>query len=277
MGEGTGTQARAAVDVRRVDNSEWLDRGVRLGLVVYGIVHLLIAFAAVQIAFGDRSEQASQQGALSQLSQSPLGDVGLVLVAIGLAAMMIWQLVEAAVGHRDSDGGKRVFKRVASLAKAVVYGVLAYSAARMAFDAGGGGGSSTDSMTAELMSAPAGQLLVGLVGAGIVASGGYIAYKGWSEKFTKRLDAEATSGDRRKPIVTLGKIGYIGKGAALAAVGALFVVAAVQHDAKESGGLDVALQELLTQPFGPALVIAVALGLACFGLYCFAWARHLDR
>jgi hypothetical protein len=265
------------MDVRRVDNSPWLDRGVRLGLVVYGIVHLIIAFTALQLAFGDRSGQASQQGALSQLSQSPLGDFGLLLVAVGLAAMVVWQLIEAAVGYRELDGATRTFKRVACFAKAVVYAVLAYSATMMVLDSGGGGGKSTDNMTAELMSAPAGQLLVGLAGAGIIAVGGYLAYKGLKEKFVKHLDVQATSGDRREPIVLLGKVGYVGKGAALAAIGGLFVVAAVQHQAKESGGLDVALQELLRQPFGTPLVVVVALALACFGLYCFAWARHLDR
>lgn len=260
-----------------MDDSDWLDRGVRLGLLVYGVVHLVIAFTALQLAFGDRSGQASQQGAISQLSQSPLGDVGLALVAVGFAALVVWQLIEAGVGHRDIDGGKRAFKRVGSVAKAVVYAFLAFTTAQKVLDSGGGGGSSTDSMTARLMSAPAGQLLVGAVGVGIIAVGGYLAYKGWSEKFTKRLDVQATSGDRREPIVLVGKVGYIGKGVALAAVGGLFVTAAVQHQAKESGGLDVALQELLAQPFGVALVVAVASALACFGLYCFAWARHLDR
>ena len=264
------------MDARQVDSSSWLDGGVRLGLVVYGIVHLVIGFTALQLAFGDRSGQASQEGALAQLSQTPLGDGGLVVIAIGFAAMVVWQLVDAVVGHRESDGGKRVLKRIASLAKAVVYGVLAYTTARMVLDSGSGG-SGTDSMTSELMSAPAGQLLVGLIGAGIVAVGCYLAYKGWSEKFTKDLDVKAKSSGRREPIVLLGKVGYIGKGVALAAVGGLFVVAAVQHEAKESGGLDVALLELLRQPLGTPLVVVVALALGAFGLYCFAWARHLDR
>ncbi len=219
---------------------------------MYGVVHLIIAFTAVSLAFGDRSGKATQQGALSQLA-------------------------EAAVGHDDSEGGKRAFKRGASLAKAVVYAALAVSATRKVLDTGGGGGSSSDGLTARLMSAPAGQLLVGLVGAGIVATGAYLAYKGWAEKSTKRLDSQATSGQRSRPILLLGKVGYLGKGAALAAVGGLFLTAAVQHQAKESGGLDVALQELLRQPFGPALVVAVAVAFACFGLYCLAWARHLDR
>lgn len=271
MGLGTGV----AADARKVDRSEWLDKGVRLGLVVYGVLHLIIAATALQLAFGDRSGTASQQGAFTQLSGSTLGDIALALVAAGLAVLVVEQLVEAAVGHREHDGGKRVLKRLGSAGKAVVYGVLAVSAAQKIF--GSGGGTKTDSLTARLMSAPGGQLLVGLVGVSIVAVGAYLAFKGVTEKFTKDLDGQGSSGQRRRPIVLLGKVGYIGKGAALAAVGGLFVTAAVQHQPKESGGLDVALQELLRQPFGVPLVVAVAVGLGCFGLYCLVWARHLDR
>ena len=258
-----------------MDNSPWLDRGVRLGLVVYGIVHLIIAVTALQLAFGDRSGNASQQGAFGQLSRSTLGDAALVLVAVGLVGLVVWQLVEAAVGHRRHDGGKRALKRLGSVGKALVYGVLAFSAAQKISSPSGG--TRTDSMTAQLMSAPGGQLLVGLVGLGIVAVGAYLAYKGWTEKFSDDIDAEGSSGKRRDPIVLLGKVGYIGKGVALAGVGALFVVAAVQHQAKESGGLDVALSQLLQQPFGVPLVVVVSLGIGSFGLYCLAWARHLDR
>lgn len=271
MGMGTG----AAAEVRKADNSPWLDRGVRLGLVVYGVVHLIIAVTALQLAFGDRSGSASQQGAFTQLSRSSPGDVALVLVAVGLVALVVWQLIEAVVGHRRAEGGKRILKRLGSLGKAAVYAVLAFSAFRKVF--GSGGGSRTDSMTAQLMSAPGGQVLVGLVGVGIVAVGVYLAYKGWSGKFTEDLDIDGRSGTRRQPIALLGTVGYIGKGAALAAVGGLFLTAAVQHQAKESGGLDVALQELLRQPYGVVLVVAVSFGIGCFGLYCLAWARHLDR
>jgi hypothetical protein len=259
----------------RADRSATLDRGVRVGLVVYGVMHLVIAATAFQLTLGERGN-ASQRGAFAELAQTPLGSGVLYLVAVGFAALVVWQALEAAAGHRDADGGKRVLERVGSAAKAVVYATLGYSAAAMAVGAGSGSGSSTDGLTARLMSAPGGQLLVGLVGVGLVAVGGYLGYRGWSERFTKDLDGTASSGERR-PILLLGKVGHLGKGASLAAVGLLFVVAAARHQPEESGGLDVALHELLRQPFGPVLVGAVALGLACFGLYCFAWARHLNR
>lgn len=266
----------------RARQSEALDRGIRVGIVTYGVMHLLIALIAVQMIIGQaRGEQASGSGAFAELAKSGFGRVVLWVMVLGFLMLVIWQGIEAVVGHRDEDGGKRTLKRVISGGKAVVYAVLGVSALTTALHGassggGSGGGASADSVTGKLMSAPAGQVLVVLVGLGIVATGGAVAYQGYKEKFTKRLD-DGAQGDQRTAIVTLGKVGYIAKGAALAAVGVLVVVAGIRHNAKRSGGLDAALHALLQQPLGDVLVAAVALGLAAFGLYCFAWARYLDR
>ena len=75
----------------------------------------------------------------------------------------------------------------------------------------------------------------------------------------------------------LGKVGYIAKGVAIAIVGGLFCYAAITHDAKKSGGLDQALQTVLEQPFGQVLLTAIALGIAAYGVFCFARAKHLSR
>jgi hypothetical protein len=55
----------------------------------------------------------------------------------------------------------------------------------------------------------------------------------------------------------------------------LFAYAALTHDPDKSGGLDQALVKVLDQPFGPALLAAIAVGFACFGVFCFARARHI--
>ena len=255
-----------------------LAHGVRVGLVAYGVTHLVIAATALPLAWGDNSEgSADQKGALSQMAEQPFGGVLLWVIVVGMACLVVWQLADAAVGHRDEEGAKQLAKRAGSAGKAVVYGVLGWTAATTAIGSGSSGGSGTDGMTAQLMSAPGGTFLVGAVGVGIVAVGLYLGYRGWTEKFTKQLQPQATSGATRKPVVVAGKVGHLAKGAALAVVGALFVTAAVQHQPKESGGLDVALHQLLTQPFGPVLLAVVALGLGCFGIYCFFWARYLRR
>ncbi len=116
-----------------------------------------------------------------------------------------------------------------------------------------------------------------LVGLGIIVYGGSLIYRGWSEKFTEHLDAQGQSGKDGSAYVMFGKVGYIAKGIAIGIVGGLFGYAAITHDAKKSGGLDQALQTVLEQPFGQVLLIAMAIGIGCYGLFCFARARHLSR
>jgi hypothetical protein len=261
---------------RKAENSKVLDHAVRVGLIAYGIVHLLIAWVAIQLAFGDDEGSASSKGALSQLAQAPLGGTLLYVVAAGFAALVLWQLFEAVAGHRDKEGKKRVFKRLGSAFKIVIYGTLGWSALKIAMGGGSDGGS-TDTMTSKLMSMPAGQLLVGLVGLAVLAFALRLIYRGLSEDFADKLDIEGRLGHSGKAFLTFGKVGYVSKGAAFFMVAGLFLWAAWTHDPKKSGGLDQALHQLLQQPFGMPMLLALGAGIACYGLFAFAWARHLDR
>lgn len=262
---------------RRAKESGALGHAVQVGLVSYGVVHLLIAWIAVQLALGDREGSASSSGALAQLAQTPLGGVLMWVVAFGFAALVVWQLLEAAVGHRDEDGGKRVAKRAGSVLKAVLYGTLGWTALQIATGSGGSGSSGTDGPTAKLMSMPGGPVLVGLVGVAIAGFAVRQVYKGLSEDFAKKLDVEGQTGGSGRAVLLFGKVGYVSKGAALLVVSALFLWAAFTHDPQKSGGLDQALHQVLQQPFGAPVLIVMAAGIACFGLFCFAWARHLDQ
>ena len=104
-----------------------------------------------------------------------------------------------------------------------------------------------------------------------------IVWRGWKEKFAEHLETEGKLGYSGAAYLLLGKVGHIAKGIALAIVGGLFCYAGVTHEPEKSGGLDQALQKVLQQPFGPYLLFAIGVGIACYGLFCFAQARHLDR
>ncbi|MBJ7472702.1 MAG: DUF1206 domain-containing protein [Solirubrobacteraceae bacterium] len=268
---GAQNAARDVQDgARQAKESESFRWLVRLGLIAYGVVHLLIGWLAIQLALGDSQGSADNGGALHTLAETPVGRPLLWLLVVGFGALVIWQLAEAAIGHEDRDGAKRTAERILSAAKAVIYGALAFTSAKIASGGSSGGGSSTEeTWTARLMEAPAGQGLVGLVGLGILALGAGLAYYGWSEKFTKHLNGSG------RGVVRAGKVGYLAKGVAFGVLGALFVVAAVEHDAQKGGGLDDALKTMLGQPYGPILVGVVGLGIASYGVYCFARARDL--
>jgi hypothetical protein len=52
------------------------------------------------------------------------------------------------------------------------------------------------------------------------------------------------------------------------------VSAAVRFDPAEANGLDSALKTLAAQPFGVVLLVAMALGIAAYGVFCFFDARY---
>lgn len=118
------------------------------------------------------------------------------------------------------------------------------------------------------MSLPFGQLLVGLVGGGVLAIGIAQIVKRVRQTFVDDLILGVSRG-----ILRLGSAGYICKGIALAMIGGLFGWAALTHDPDKAGGMDDALATARDQPFGTVLLMAIAVGIACFGVYCFVWAR----
>jgi Domain of Unknown Function (DUF1206) len=259
---------------RRADNSEWMDRAVQVGMIAYGVVHLTIAWLGIQLAFGNHSGPASRNGALRQLAQQPFGKVVVWVVAVGMFLLVVWKLLEAFVDYSLEDGAKKAVKPIVNIFKALVYGTLGISAVRVA--TGSKSKKSTSDYTAKLMDQPFGRWLVGLVGVAIIGYGIYLAYRGWSEKFLEHLDPQGRSGETGEAYTLFGKIGYIAKGIAIGVIGLLFLYAAIDHSAKKSGGLDQALHKVLQQPFGPVLLFAISVGIGCYGLFCFARARHLS-
>jgi hypothetical protein len=253
-----------------------LDLAVRVGLGAYGFVHLLVAWVTLRLVFGGSSGKATGKGALAQLADDTLGQLTLGVMALCFAALVVWQLLAAAVGYRDRDGLVRHLMRAGAVARAVTYGYLGVSAARLALEGRSASGGSPDSTTAKLMSAPAGQVLV--AGVGVVAAGigvGLVVF-GLGKRFLGQLDEEARNQDRRIPIVVLGQVGYVVKGLAFVVIGVLLGWASYTHDPNKSGGLDAALHELLGQSLGTVAVVVVGVGIGAFGLYLLARSRHLD-
>ena len=252
---------------------EWL---AKIGTAVYGVMYVVVGWLAVQIAFGSPSGNASGSGALREIAQQPFGELLLWVACVGFAALVVWKGFDAFAGHEEEDGAKRTAARVASAGKAVVFAVLAV-AAFQTVTGSSSSGKSKDSYTAEVMSWPFGPALVVAVGLAIAAYGCYSIYKGVSDTWRKSLEAGGRSGDVGTVITVLARTGYAARGGAFLVIGGLFVWAGLTHDAKKSGGLDQALVTLRDAPFGQVLLVAVALGLACFGAYNVAKAWYLRQ
>ncbi|MCP3799284.1 DUF1206 domain-containing protein [Allokutzneria sp. A3M-2-11 16] len=249
--------------------------GGRVGMACFGLVHLVVAWLAVQVALGDSPAEADQKGALATIAAQPLGVALLIALAAGLAAFAVWQLLSAFFGHRwISDQRKRTIKRSTSAARGVAGIVLAVIAVNFLIGAGQeSGDQSQKTLTAELLALPGGPWIVAAIAAVVFGVGVAAVLKGVRRTFLEELDLTRLPAGTRTWTRRLGMTGYPAKGIAFAVVGILLALAGFTADPNRAGGLDQALRELAALPFGVFVLLAVALGLAAFGVYCFADAR----
>ena len=258
----------------RVASSRPLEVLTRIGFVGYGLFHLLVAWLAVQLVIGHQPGETSQSGAFATLARQPFGRFLLIVVAIGLVAMAVWQALLAAVGHRGQQGRSRTFERLISLGRTVVYAFLAWTAYRVVTGNPTSSAQQQQNATAGILAHPTGRFLVVLAGLAVLALGVGMLVYGAKRKFERKLMTYRMSEAARVGARRAGQIGYIAKGIAVGIVGLLLLDAALTKDASKSRGLDAALRTVLQEPFGRLLLLAVAVGFAAAGVYCFVQARY---
>jgi hypothetical protein len=249
----------------------------RVGLVAYGLVHVLVGVLAVQVAVSGGG-RADQQGALTTLAAQPFGFVAIAVVVLGLVAFAVWQGLAAATGFRWVSGGDRVRKRVGAGAKTVaVLAVAAVGVRVLVTGSSGSGAAGPQEATAGLLALPAGQVLVVVLGLVVLVVAGATAYTGIARNFSDDVDYGRLPDRLRRPVEVLGVVGHVARAVAFSIVGVLFGVAALHADPREAGGLDTALRALAAQPLGPVLLLVVALGVVAFGVWSVAeaWARRV--
>lgn len=248
----------------------------RAGMVCYGLVHVIVAYLAVRVAFGDSGEQADQKGAIQEIGSGSFGAVVLWVLALGLLAYAGWQLMQAAIGYQwVNKKSKRTRRRIAAVVKAVFGVTLGIYALRLVTGSGssGSGNDQQQEFTAKLLSLPAGQILVGIAAAVVIGVGISQIRKGVKKKFLDDLDMHDLPSGTQQWVTRLGVFGYVAKGFVVGIIGVLLGFAAFQGNSQEAGGLDRALKTLAAQPFGTVALVIVGIGLAAFGVYCFAAAR----
>jgi hypothetical protein len=245
-------------------------------MLCYGIVHLIVAYLAVQIALAGSGQPADKSGAVREIASTAVGGPLLWVLAIGLFAFAAWQLLLTFVGYTwRAKKRKRVLKRMGAAVRVAIAVSVGITAIRFASGDGGSGNDDQkqQEFTARLLELPAGRLLVGLAALVVLGYAAAGISSGVRRSFMKDLDTAQLPAGSQRWVRRLGMIGYVGKGVAIAIMGILLGLAAIRRDPGEAGGLDAALRTLADQTYGTALLLAVAIGFAAYGVYCFAAAR----
>lgn len=252
----------------------WVPPVMRTGYfaraAVYTIVGGLAFLAAVQ-----GGEAQGTTDAVADLKGHPGGLVALWLIAVGFWAYMVWRLVDAWL-DLDCYGSdaKGFLARVGLVVTGLIHAAIGVSVASIALgDAGGQDGAQT--ATQKLMSMPLGIWLVGIVGLLTIGAGAYYIRKGVTEAYKKHI--RVTPMARR--LDPLMKFGCIAQGVVIGLIGLSIVLAALNADPSQAGGVGEALGQLRAMAFGRVLLAVVGLGLIGFAVEnaVEGWYRVLPR
>jgi hypothetical protein len=273
----------AVTRARQVTDHPLLTHLARVGLVAYGVLHVLIGWLAARIAWsvGPRAEDADQTGALQTVAGSPGGRVLLWVIGLGMLALALWQAGEVLRWWtgllRPAHRLRAAVVCVKCVAKGLVYGVLGVTALFFAVGAEYDAADRFRQVTDDALEIPGGAVAVVLAGAGVAAVGLYTLVRGVTGGFMKDVDLAAAP-DRWEPVIErIGSVGYVAKGIAFAVSGGLLVHAAATEDVSTATGLDGAMHAIAAVPTGRWLITAIAIGFAAFGVYALARARYPDR
>lgn len=259
---------------RRAARSRGLKILGRTGLAARGLMYVLVGWIALQIAFGHSGHQANNRGAVQAVAGTPVGDILIWLLAIGLIGLALWRLTQVVYGAPGPDG-RKASTRLINAIKVVVYGFLGYNTLRFAL-----GGSAPKSnnkqsvdLTATLLRHSGGQILVVIVGLVLIGVGIYMIVSAWKRTFMKELDFGSARPAVRRTVERLGMIGGIVRGIVFGAIGVFILIAGVRAKPHQAKGLDSTLRTFAHTPAGPWLLVLVAIGLIIFGVYSWCEAR----
>lgn len=247
----------------------------RIGFAARGLVYLIIGWFALDVAVNG-GQLKDNQGALGTLAYAPFGHVLLGVCALGFAGYAVWRLTDAIMDPENrSRDTKGKFARVGNALSGITHIILAVATTRLAFwktsaQQGSPGDQNAESWSAWVLEQPGGVFLLVLVGVLLWAVATAQGRKAYKARFDKM------GGDVPAPdyVRWIGRFGYAARALIFAMIGSFVIMAALNHDPDQAGGLGEALQQLRSQSYGALLLAVVAVGLALFGLFSLIEAKY---
>lgn len=262
---------RRSYGTRRTAGSGEINVLARFGLVARGIIYVVIGAIALMLALGAARHAPDRTGALEAIASKPFGYILLWVVTIGFGGLALWKIVQAAVARLNPTKAHRL-RAIGSAIGYTIACVTTYWFVRFGRVPASSDTTSRD-LTATVMSHSGGPFLVLLAGVIAVVAGIYMVIEALRLEFTRYLRMGWMSRRTQDTVVTLGRFGYAARGVIVFLIGLTLIDAAASYNPAKATGVDGALRTIAGWPFGPVLLILVALGLIAFGVLSFLEAK----
>jgi hypothetical protein len=248
----------------------WLRWVGHCGFVAEGAIYLLIGTLALASAAEPERRPKGSGAALGKLGDAPFGATLLAMLALGLTAYVLWQIVQATFDPehpRNRWTITRVAVRLGCLFNAALYCILVWEAAQrlLGFSVTHGHGRAPAQLTGRVLALPFGRWGIATVGAGIAVFGALQFYRAVTRSKLQGLNLNYAR--LRGLVVALGTVGFLARGILFALIGTFLIDAAWQSNAAHATGVAGALNTLKREAYGPWLLGAVATGLMAYGFF----------
>ena len=251
----------------------WFEKFARMGLICKGVVFCLMGILSVLAAFGLSQENGDRSQAFKVIYGQPLGQVLLVVIAVGLLGYVMLRFFQAFkdIDNKGTDF-KGILDRVGYTLSAFMYlGIGAYALKLVFGNSGGGEQDSRQFVVSKVLEYPGGQYVVGIAALVLIGMGIYQIIRGVTGKFMKRVNLLRSN--MKDAFRMAGTIGYISRGIVLGIIGYFMLHAAIRANPDEAQGTGEAF-DFLKNHFGSVMMAVVALGLVGYGVFTFVKAKY---
>jgi hypothetical protein len=265
---------------KRVARSPLFQHLTRWGFFTKALVHATVGALALATALGRGGTTTDTRGAIRVLARQPEGATLLVLLAVGLAGLAVWFVLDGLADPRATKRSRAgAWQRVGQVLLGLFNGALALWTVRLVAGARPGPASDTlvKGWTAEVLDLPGGQAVAFVAGLVILALAAHQLRTGLGRRFLPNLHLRAMPPWLRRGAVALGMAGFSTQGAVLGMVGGWAVRAAFDDNPHEARGIDGALTTLAHRGDGALLLAACAAGLLAYAAYALVEGAYGKR
>jgi len=252
----------------------------RIGCVSIGTVYVLVGVFALIALSGRFIENADEDRVIHVLMRVPGGAALIWLIVAGILGYVLWRAVEALVDpYGFGNDWKGLGKRAVVALSSMAYGLIAFSAARIALGGRLPNGNQVaeqeqQRLAAGVLAWPGGEWLLGAAGAVVVSVGlaqfALVVRRAYATEI--RIHPRTPAG--QTVIHFLAWYGYSARGVILCVLGYFLLRGALESDPSEVGDTDTAFDFVGGGLVGDTAFAIVALGTIAYGIFMYVNAWH---
>ena len=257
---------------RSAGSFRFLELAARCGYTAKGFVYVLVGGLSAWAALGDRARSAGTREALQHLLVQPFGRWLLGVIALGLAAYVVWRSIQAVLDPELSSGEKSLFSRLYAAISAVAYALLTAYSARMAWTARSQSDESTNRWMSFVPDGWTDFVLLSVAVGFLVAAlrSGWVAVRA---SYRKRLELGGVAAPTSRWLALIARSVLLARSVVFAILGFTFLQAAGSSSTPSTTDTGDALQQSASLG-GPLALGALSLGMLAYGLYQWIKARY---